>query len=98
MIYQHLRVWAELQTPRARIYYWRTHSGQEVDFVIEQGRKLLGVEVKMATTVKYEHTRGLQAFLDAHPQALGGLVIYCGDRIKRLHEQIVVSPWTLVTG
>ena len=98
MIYQHLRVWAELQTPRARIYYWRTHSGQEVDFVIEQGRKLLGVEVKMATSVKYEHTRGLQAFLDAHPQALGGLVIYCGDRIKRLHEQIVASPWTLVTG
>jgi len=98
MIHQHLRVWAELQTPRARIYYWRTHSGQEVDFVIEQGHRLLGVEVKMAATAKYEHTRGLQAFLKAHPQAVGGVVIYGGESIKRLHERIVACPWTLVTG
>lgn len=49
LIYQHLRVLAGPSTPKARLHFWRTTSGDEVDFVLEHGRRVLGVEVKMSS-------------------------------------------------
>jgi len=31
---------------RIRLYFWRTQTGQEVDFLIERGRDLVAMEVK----------------------------------------------------
>ena len=49
LIYLHLRVLAGLLTPKARLHFWRTTTGDEVDFVLEHGRRVLGVEVKMSS-------------------------------------------------
>ena len=38
--------WRETAIPRPEIFYWRTSVGDEVDFVIETGGRLLPVEVK----------------------------------------------------
>jgi len=98
LILHHLRVLAGLMTPPARLYFWRTRQGQEVDFVVEHGRRLLAVEVKRATRVDYADAASLRAFLDEYPDAAGGLLLYGGAAIRRLGEKIVALPWTMVTG
>jgi uncharacterized protein len=96
LVYQHLRVQCEMMTPKARLFFWRTRQGDEVDFVVEQGRRLLAVEVKGTGTPRYQHTEGLRAFLGAHPQAQGGILLHQGDSVKYLGDRILAIPWTLL--
>ena len=98
LIYQHLRVSSGLLTPRGRLHFWRTQTGDEVDFVIEHGRRLLGIEVRMTDAPGYRHTTGLQRFLNEHPLAAGGILVHGGQEIRRLDERIVAVPWRLLTG
>lgn len=98
LIYHHLRVLARLMTPSARLYFWRTRTGAEVDFVLEHGRRVLGIEVKHSPNPGYGDTAGLRAFLAEHPKALGGVLLHSGQDIRRLDQNIIALPWTMVTG
>ena len=98
MIYHHLRVLTRLMVPSGRLFFWRRRDGVEVDFVIEHGRKILGIEVKRARKIGYGDISGLQTFLDEHPGAAGGLMVYAGDEIRRMGKKILAVPWTLLTG
>lgn len=98
LIYQHLRVLSELLTPKARLYFWRTRTGHEVDFVVEQGRKLLAIEVKLTENPRYPHAAGVRSFLETHPNAQGGVLLHGGRGIRYLDERIIAIPWTLLTG
>lgn len=97
-IYHHLRVLAQLMTPPARLFHWRTQAGQEVDFVLEFGRKVVAIEVKRTGHPGYGDANGLNAFLSHHPDAAGGLLLHGGTEIRRLGERILAAPWTMVTG
>lgn len=61
--------------PEARVFHYRTKHGAEVDFVVEVGRELWGIEVK--TTRR------------ASPDMLTGLASL-GDRTSRLKRKILV--------
>jgi predicted AAA+ superfamily ATPase len=87
-----------LLTPRGRLHFWRTQTGDEVDFVIEHGRRVVGIEVKMTDAPGYRHAAGLVRFLGEHPQAVGGILLHGGQQIRRLDEKIVAVPWSLLTG
>ena len=97
-IFHHLRVLAGLITPPARLYFWRTRAGVEVDFVVEHGRRLIGVEVKLTDRPGYRDSAGLRNFLKEHPNAAGGLLLHSGREIRRLDEKILATPWTIITG
>lgn len=97
-IYHHLRILTRLMTPAARLYFWRTLEGNQVDFVLEYGRRLLAIEVKLTGNPGYRDTAGLRLFLEKHPIAAGGLIVSGGKEINRLDEKIVAIPWPLVTG
>lgn len=97
-IYLHLRVLAELMLPQARLYFWRTQKGVEVDFVLEHGRRLLAIEVKQTNQPRYQDISGLQAFLAEYPEAVGGVLLHGGQEIRQLDERITAVPWTMVTG
>lgn len=98
LIYLHLRTLASLLTPRARLYFWRTQADDEVDFVIEHGRRLLAVEVKLTDQPGYRHAEGLRKFLAVHPETVGGLLVHWGAEVRRLDEKTVAIPWTLLAG
>ena len=52
----------------ARVYYWRTHVGAEVDLVVEKhGRLVLAAEIKSKTRVSGADLSGLRSFGEAHP-------------------------------
>lgn len=95
LIYHHLRVLARQMTPPARLYFWRTQAGAEVDFVLEYGRRVLAIEVKQSGSPSYGDAAGLRAFLAEHPQAVGGLLIHGGQAVRRLDETILA---VMVTG
>lgn len=97
-IYHHLHVLSQLMTPPARLYTWRTVQGQEVDFILEYGRKILAIEVKQTIRPTYSDANGIRAFLSDHTDAVGGLVLHGGDEIRWLGDQILAVPWTMITG
>lgn len=97
-IYLHLRVLASLMTPRARLYFWRTQSGDEVDFVIEHGRRVAAIEVKMTDTPSYRHAEGLRKFISQNEETTIGILLHCGQEIRRLDEKIIAVPWSYITG
>ncbi len=97
-IYHHLRVLSRQMTPQGRLYFWRTQSGTEVDFVFEHGRRFLAIEVKRTANPGYGDTSGLRAFLAEYPQASAGLLVHGGSEVRRLGDKIIAVPWTMVTG
>lgn len=52
----------------ARLFYWRTNQGAEVDLLVEKhGRLRLAVEIKAKRRVAGADLSGLRSFHDAHP-------------------------------
>ena len=96
MIYLHLNALAQLLVPRPRIFYWRTTTGKEVDFVLEWGRKLLAVEVKLSRKVRFSDIETLRLFMEEYPETAACILIYAGDEIKIMEEKIAAIPWFLL--
>lgn len=96
LVYHHLRVLARHMTPSARLFFWRTQTGAEVDFVLEHGRRVLAFEVKSTDNPGYRDADGLRRFLDVQPEAVGGVLLHGGNTIRRLDKNIVALPWSLV--
>lgn len=92
LVYHHLRILADLLKPRAKIYYWRTVSGKEVDFVIEHGNKVLAVEVKSTDKIKYKDAASLKIFIEEYPEAIIGLIFYSGSELRYLDRKILAVP------
>jgi predicted AAA+ superfamily ATPase len=68
----------------ARLYYWRTHNGAEVDLLIERrGRLRLAVEIKAKSRVASADLSGLRSFGEAHP------------RVRRVVVSEVPEPYRL---
>jgi predicted AAA+ superfamily ATPase len=89
-----LLAWRETDTARPAILYWRTSSGDEVDFVIERQGRLLAIEVKATSNPGYNDVKGLRTFLQEYgDDALGGLLLYGGERIFWISERVLAAPW-----
>lgn len=96
LVFLHLQALSGLMVPRPRLYYWRTTTGHEVDFILERGRSLLAIEVKKSPDPRYSDTKELQRFLADSPQTVAGILVYDGEEVRRLHEKIVAIPWRLL--
>lgn len=93
MMFLHFKSLCGILKPPAKIYYWRTVSGKEVDFVIEHGRKLLAIEVKMTKNPAVKDIKNLLCFLDEYPETTLGILLHAGEEIKWLHSKVVAVPW-----
>lgn len=70
--------------PEAALFHYRTRHGAEVDFVLEVGRELWGVEVKASRRVDRGMLRGLEAFAARHDRVRRRIVVFLGPRRQRL--------------
>jgi len=96
MIYMHLNTEIQLMSPFPKLYYWRTSTGNEVDFIIEWGRKIAAVEVKLADQVRQADLNDLRLFMEEYPKTIASIVVYTGDEIKRMDKNIIAIPWYLL--
>ena len=94
---QHLRASNDYHQHGYSLHYWRTATGDEVDFVLYGERGLVAIEVKRSARVRQEHLRGLHLFRADYPEAKAYLA-YGGTR--RYHESgVEIMPaQDLLTG
>ncbi len=91
LVAQHLRAWiAYGNRPDAKLYYWRTKSGAEVDFVVYGEDLLCALEVKNAKHVYRADVRALRAFSEDYPQAKTCLLYRGRDRL--MIDNVVCVP------
>jgi predicted AAA+ superfamily ATPase len=82
LVAQHLRAWAAYSAGEYEIFYWRTRSGVEVDFVVYGANGFWALEVKNTKRVRPEHLRGLESFKADYPES-EVLLLYRGtERLK----------------
>ena len=75
-----------------KVYYWRTVSGVEVDFVIYGEDGLYAFEVKHCNTVHSKMLTGLKHFKQDYPMAKCYL-LYLGDKKLYFDDNIVAMPF-----
>jgi len=90
-----LLVWRDGR-PTRDLHHWRLSSGQEVDFILEENRQLLPVEVKAADAVGKPEARHLTTFCDRHANAPRGVLLSCDPRIRLVKPGIIACPWWAV--
>lgn len=76
----------------AELLYWRTNTGQEVDFVIDRKTDLLAIEVKAASSWSVGDLRGLRAFLEATPDCTAAILAYNGHRAVKIGDRLWAIP------
>lgn len=84
----------EWSDTRPTFLHYRTASGAEVDFVLEErGGRLGGVEVKLTHTIRSDDFRGLRSLAqDAGPRFAGGVILYFRTSVHSLRPPALGDP------
>ena len=94
LILSDLLAWRDARADPSEIAYWRTTSGDEVDFVVEAGGALLPIEVKATANPRLRDTVRLRSFRREYPeQARAGLLLHDGDTVEWLAPEVLAVPW-----
>ena len=78
LVAQHLRAWIAYSNKPCNLYYWRTKSGVEVDFILYGQDTFLAIEVKNSDKINNKMLKGLIAFQEDYPEAQA-LLLYRGN-------------------
>ncbi|MBI2340181.1 MAG: ATP-binding protein [Deltaproteobacteria bacterium] len=77
------------------IYTYRTEHGAEVDFIVENGRKIWALEVKASKNVGRNDLTGLKNFSLFLKKPCRCMVAYWGD-VVRVVDGVTIMPWQQV--
>lgn len=81
------------------LYGWRTQSGQEVDFLIEKGERLLAIEVKWSQHIDKSVLHSFKALRDQlRDKLVMGIVLYRGKDVLLLNEKLIAVPYEYFFG
>ncbi|MEI7940948.1 MAG: DUF4143 domain-containing protein [Verrucomicrobiota bacterium] len=89
---QNLAALLEAHLPDAQLAFWHEQGRHEVDFVIELGRRIFGIEVKAATRWGEGDLTGLRAFLERTPGCVAAVLAYNGKEAVKLGERLFAIP------
>ena len=83
LVAQHLKAWIAYSKVRRELFFWRTRSGVEVDFIVYGPDGLWAVEVKNSRKIYPNDLRGLRSFREEYPESKA-LFLYRGkDRLDK---------------
>jgi len=84
---------------RFQLYFWRTQTGREVDFLIERGGKLLAIEVKWSHRIDESDITSLkQCAEDLKDKLLFSVIIYSGTEIVPISPKMIALPFPVFFG
>jgi len=78
LVAQHLRAWIAYSPGDTKLFFWRTRSGVEVDFVVYGDLGFMAIEVQNSTIVRSNDLRPLRTFMEDYPEAKT-LLLYRGS-------------------
>jgi uncharacterized protein len=90
LVLHHLIAWIEYGKRHGAVYFWRTKSGNEVDFVVYGNNDFYGIEVKHSKSIRKKDLHGLKAFKEDYPEAKV-VLLYMGDQ-QLLIDSILCVP------
>lgn len=92
-----MRHFSHMNTP-PQCYHWRTHSGAEVDMLLERDGIFWPIEIKAKANVSRGDARGITAFRETYPQLrVGpGIIIAAVERSYWLTDDVLTVPYDLV--
>ena len=94
LVLHDLLTWRDARLDRAEIFYWRTAIGEEVDFVIEAGDRLLPIEVKATGQPRLRDLAHLRTFRTEYGnRARAGLLLHSGTTLEWLASDVLAAPW-----
>lgn len=82
-----------IKHPLAKLHYWRSPDGPEVDLVIKMNDMLIPIEVKLTDRPRSKHCKHLQLFINEYDQAKQGFVICQVPHKVELEKNIYAVPW-----
>jgi uncharacterized protein len=76
------------------LYFWRTSTGQEVDLVVDTGRQLVPIEVKLSTTPNINMLKGISAFRKLfREKTVPGYLVHSGTTKLPLGPEAMAWPF-----
>jgi len=81
LVAQHLKAWIGYSSERRDLFFWRTRSGVEVDFVVYGKETIWALEVKNAKKIHPGDLRGLRSFKEEYPMSKTLLLYRGNDRL-----------------
>lgn len=78
-VVQQMQAWAAYSHGDAKLYYWRTRAGTEIDVVVNGSGGTVGFKVSNSDDVKSRELRALRAFRRDYPDAEAA-ILYRGRR------------------
>ncbi len=89
-----LFTWRGAQPAPPDVFYWRTSKGHEVDFVVQDGPRLLPVELKATANPSTRELASMQVFLTEYAdRAPAGLLLHTGDQTFWIASNVLAVPW-----
>lgn len=82
------------QGKRSNLYFWRDSTGNEIDVIIDEGMRLMPLEIKSGATVSESYFTNLQYWFKL-TDTKGGKLIYGGDSEQR-RDEVDVKPWRTI--
>ena len=76
----------------SNIYFWRDSQNHEVDFILEEGQKLIPIEVKSGQTITSDYFSGIKYWESLSLQKGNGKLIYAGQENLR-RDNIDIIGW-----
>jgi predicted AAA+ superfamily ATPase len=90
-IYQEIYAHSRYSDVNYPVYYWRTASQLEIDFVL--GDHEVAIEVKSTTQANPRHLKGLKAFAEEYE--VKHKILISNDPYPRLVDGIMLYPWNV---
>lgn len=88
-ILMELKAYQAYRNPELELHFWRTSTGQEVDFIV--GEKELAIEVKASARI---HETDLRALLSLKQDGLiKKCVVVSLEAVPRIVGQVEILPW-----
>ncbi len=94
-----LRKMLSTHSRHVNLSYWRTQTGREVDFLLEQGGEVVGIEVKWGAGIRDKDLQGLKSCREA----LGknwrfGVIVHGGTEAIAFDERTLAIPFGVFFG
>ena len=86
-----LKSYIDYCLPEGFIHYWRSVSGVEVDFIINDK---LAIEIKASSRVSYSDLKGLK-MLQEEKSSINHYILVCLEDTPRTVDNVQILPWKL---
>ncbi|MDP2385999.1 MAG: ATP-binding protein [Bacteroidota bacterium] len=77
------------------LYYWRDKTGHEIDVIVDNGTKLLPIEIKSGKTINTEFFKNLIYWINLS-NVKQSILLYSGEQTQKRSQSIEVMNWRIL--